>query len=71
VTGVQTCALPIFVGSGIFKSGSPEKRAKAIVNAVTHYTDAKILADVSRNLGEAMVGINVTPDEVILGKRGW
>ena len=61
----------VFVGSGIFKSGSPEKRAKAIVNAVTHYTDAKILADVSRNLGEAMVGVNVTPDEVILGKRGW
>ena len=61
----------VFVGSGIFKSGSPEKRAKAIVNAVTHYSDAKILADVSRNLGEAMVGINVTPDEVILGKRGW
>ncbi len=61
----------VFVGSGIFKSGSPEKRAKAIVNAVTQYTDAKILADVSRNLGEAMVGINVTPDEVILGKRGW
>ncbi len=61
----------VFVGSGIFKSGSPEKRAKAIVKAVTHFTDAKILADVSRNLGEAMVGINVTPEQVILGKRGW
>ena len=61
----------VFVGSGIFKSGNPEKRAKAIVNAVTHYQDAKILANVSRNLGEAMVGINVTPEEVILGKRGW
>ncbi len=61
----------VFVGSGIFKSGSPEKRARAIVKAVTHFTDANILADVSRNLGEAMVGINVTPDEVILGKRGW
>ncbi len=61
----------VFVGSGIFKSGNPEKRAKAIVNAVTHYEDAKILANVSRNLGEAMVGINVTPEEVILGKRGW
>ncbi len=61
----------VFVGSGIFKSGNPEKRAKAIVNAVTHFEDAKILADVSRNLGEAMVGINVTPEEVILGKRGW
>ena len=61
----------VFVGSGIFKSGSPEKRARAIVKAVTHFTDANILADVSRDLGEAMVGINVTPDEVILGKRGW
>ena len=61
----------VFVGSGIFKSGEPEKRARAIVKAVTHFTDAQILADVSRNLGEAMVGINVTPDEVILGKRGW
>ncbi len=61
----------VFVGSGIFKSGNPEKRAKAIVKAVTHYQDAQILADVSRNLGEAMVGINVTPERVILGKRGW
>ncbi|MCY3867551.1 MAG: pyridoxal 5'-phosphate synthase lyase subunit PdxS [Chloroflexi bacterium] len=61
----------VFVGSGIFKSGEPEKRARAIVKAVTHFSDANILADVSRNLGEAMVGINVTPDEVILGKRGW
>jgi len=61
----------VFVGSGIFKSGNPEKRAKAIVKAVTHFEDAEILADVSRNLGEAMVGINVTPEEVILGKRGW
>ena len=61
----------VFVGSGIFKSGNPEKRAKAIVKAVTHYQDPQILADVSRNLGEAMVGINVTPEEVILGKRGW
>ena len=61
----------VFVGSGIFKSGDPEKRAKAIVQAVTHYEDARILADVSRNLGAAMVGIHVTPDEVVLGKRGW
>ncbi len=61
----------VFVGSGIFKSGEPAKRANAIVKAVTHYSDARILADVSRNLGEAMVGINVTPEEVILGKRGW
>ncbi len=61
----------VFVGSGIFKSGEPAKRAKAIVQAVTHFNDPKILAEVSRDLGEAMVGINVTPDEVILGKRGW
>ena len=60
----------VFVGSGIFKSGNPEQRAKAIVKAVTHYKDAKILADISRNLGEAMVGINVTPDTLILSKRG-
>jgi pyridoxal 5'-phosphate synthase pdxS subunit len=61
----------VFVGSGIFKSGDPAKRARAIVKAVTHYNDPAILAEVSRNLGEAMVGINVTPDQVILGKRGW
>jgi len=61
----------VVVGSGIFKSGNPEKRAQAIVKAVTHFRDASILAAVSRNLGEAMVGINVTPEQVILGKRGW
>jgi pyridoxal 5'-phosphate synthase pdxS subunit len=61
----------VFVGSGIFKSGDPAKRAKAIVEAVTHYNNPEILLNVSRNLGEAMVGINVTPDNVILGKRGW
>ncbi|MEJ8553990.1 pyridoxal 5'-phosphate synthase lyase subunit PdxS [Tepidibacter sp. Z1-5] len=49
----------VFVGSGIFKSGDPRKRASAIVKAVTHYNDPKILAEVSENLGEAMVGINV------------
>jgi pyridoxal 5'-phosphate synthase pdxS subunit len=61
----------VFVGSGIFKSGDPAKRAKAIVEAVTHYNKPDILLNVSRDLGEAMVGINVTPDNVILGKRGW
>lgn len=61
----------VFVGSGIFKSGDPAKRAKAIVEAVTHFNDPEILLNVSKNLGEAMVGINVTPDEVVLGKRGW
>ncbi len=63
----------VFVGSGIFKSGNPAKRAEAIVKAVTHYQDAKILADVSKNLGEAMVGINVStmPEEEKLAGRGW
>lgn len=61
----------VFVGSGIFKSGDPAKRAKAIVEAVTHFQDAGVLVSVSRGLGEAMVGISVGPDQVILGKRGW
>ncbi|MCF6277400.1 MAG: pyridoxal 5'-phosphate synthase lyase subunit PdxS [Anaerolineales bacterium] len=63
----------LFVGSGIFKSGDPAKRAAAIVKAATHYQDASILADVSKNLGEAMVGINVStmPDEEKLAGRGW
>jgi pyridoxal 5'-phosphate synthase pdxS subunit len=61
----------VFVGSGIFKSGDPAKRAKAIVEATTHYNNPDVLARVSRGLGEAMVGIAVTPDNVILGKRGW
>lgn len=63
----------VFVGSGIFKSGNPAKRAKAIVEAVTHYTDPKIIADVSRDLGEPMVGIGVTtmPVEERIAGRGW
>ncbi|MDM8529410.1 pyridoxal 5'-phosphate synthase lyase subunit PdxS [Anaerolineales bacterium HSG24] len=63
----------VFVGSGIFKSGNPSKRAKAIVEAVTHYQNAEILAQVSKNLGEAMVGINVSSlsQEEMLGERGW
>jgi pyridoxal 5'-phosphate synthase pdxS subunit len=61
----------VFVGSGIFKSGDPAKRAKAIVEATTHYNNPDILAKVSRALGEPMVGISVGPDQVILGKRGW
>ena len=63
----------MFVGSGIFKSGDPSKRAKAIVKAVTHYQDAGILADISRNLGEAMVGISVgslAAGQKMAG-RGW
>ena len=63
----------VFVGSGIFKSGDPSKRATAIVKATTHYKDANILADVSRNLGEAMVGrqISTMQDEEKIATRGW
>ncbi|MCU0513478.1 MAG: pyridoxal 5'-phosphate synthase lyase subunit PdxS [Anaerolineae bacterium] len=63
----------VFVGSGIFKSGDPAKRARAIVEAVTHYQDPAILARVSRNLGEAMVGINVSamPEDQKMAGRGW
>jgi pyridoxal 5'-phosphate synthase pdxS subunit len=63
----------VFVGSGIFKSGDPERRARAIVQAVTHWDNPQILAEVSRNLGEPMVGINVStlPKEALLAVRGW
>jgi len=63
----------VFVGSGIFKSGDPAKRAAAIVKSVTHYQDASILAEVSKNLGEAMVGLNVSqmPEAEKLAGRGW
>jgi pyridoxal 5'-phosphate synthase pdxS subunit len=63
----------VFVGSGIFKSGNPAARAKAIVEATTHYRDPKILAEVSRGLGEAMVGIGVSelPEAERLAVRGW
>ncbi|HQN42969.1 MAG TPA: pyridoxal 5'-phosphate synthase lyase subunit PdxS [Anaerolineaceae bacterium] len=63
----------VFVGSGIFKSGNPATRAAAIVKAVTHYTDAAILAEVSRNLGEPMVGRTVAnlPDAERMAGRGW
>jgi len=63
----------VFVGSGIFKSGDPAKRAKAIVEAVTHYQEPEILLNVSRNLGEAMVGINVSamPEGDKIAVRGW
>jgi pyridoxal 5'-phosphate synthase pdxS subunit len=63
----------VFVGSGIFKSGNPAKRAKAIVESVTHFRDASVLANVSRGLGEAMVGINVSamPEEDKIAGRGW
>ena len=63
----------VFVGSGIFKSGDPAKRAAAIVKATTHYQDAAILAEVSRNLGEPMVGRQVTdiPEQERIADRGW
>jgi pyridoxal 5'-phosphate synthase pdxS subunit len=63
----------VFVGSGIFKSGNPPVRAKAIVEAVTHYNDPKILAEISKGLGEPMVGIGVSelPDSARLAGRGW
>ncbi|MEY3150122.1 MAG: pyridoxal 5'-phosphate synthase lyase subunit PdxS [Chloroflexi bacterium] len=63
----------VFVGSGIFKSGDPLKRAKAIVMATTHYQDAAIIADVSKNIGVAMVGIHVhsIPSTELLATRGW
>src|SRR5512141_1211873 len=63
----------VFVGSGIFKSGDPARRAKAIVQATTHYRDAKLLGDVSRSLGEAMVGRSAAalPKDELLAVRGW
>jgi pyridoxal 5'-phosphate synthase pdxS subunit len=63
----------VFVGSGIFKSGDPARRAAAIVKAVTHYQDASILAEVSKNLGEPMVGRNVSqmPEAERIAGRGW
>jgi pyridoxal 5'-phosphate synthase pdxS subunit len=70
---MQLGADGVFVGSGIFKSGNPQERANAIVKAVAFYDDAKIIADVSRGLGEAMVGINVAdlPAPHRLSERGW
>ena len=66
----QLGAEGVFVGSGIFKSGNPEQRAKAIVEAVKHYNNPKIIAKVSENLGEAMVGINENEIEIIMAERG-
>ena len=67
---MQLGAEGVFVGSGIFKSGNPEKRAKAIVNAVTNYNDAALLAEVSTDLGEAMVGINEEEITILMAERG-
>lgn len=60
----------VFVGSGIFKSGNPEKRANAIVKAVTNYTDPKMIAELSEDLGEAMVGINESEIQLLMAERG-
>ena len=67
---MQLGAEGVFVGSGIFKSGNPEKRANAIVKAVTNYTDAKIIARLSEDLGEAMVGINENEIALLMAERG-
>ena len=67
---MQLGAEGVFVGSGIFKSGNPEKRANAIVKAVTNYTDAKLIAELSEDLGEAMVGINEQEIELLMAERG-
>ena len=67
---MQLGADGVFVGSGIFKSGDPVKRANAIVKAVTNYTDAKMIAELSKNLGEAMVGINKDEIELLMAERG-
>ena len=69
----QMGAEGVFVGSGIFKSGNPEARAVAIVKAATNYDDPSVIAEVSRGLGEAMVGINVSdvPAPHRLAERGW
>ena len=67
---MQLGAEGVFVGSGIFKSGNPEKRAQAIVKAVTNYNDPKILAEISEDLGEAMVGINENEIQLLMAERG-
>jgi len=67
---MQLGAEGVFVGSGIFKSGDPAKRAKAIVEAVKNYKDAKIIAELSEDLGEAMVGINEQEIEILMAERG-
>jgi pyridoxal 5'-phosphate synthase pdxS subunit len=67
---MQLGAEGVFVGSGIFKSGDPEKRAQAIVKAVTNYNDSKMLAELSEDLGEAMVGINEQEIDLLMAQRG-
>ena len=67
---MQLGAEGVFVGSGIFKSGDPKKRAAAIVKAVTNYQDSKMLAELSEDLGEAMVGINEQEIQLLMAERG-
>ena len=67
---MQLGAEGVFVGSGIFKYGNPAKRANAIVKAVTNYTDAKMIAELSEDLGEAMVGINESEIQILMAERG-
>ena len=67
---MQSGAEGVFVGSGIFKSGNPEKRAAAIVKAVTNFNDAKLIAELSEDLGEAMVGINEQEIALLMAERG-
>lgn len=67
---MQLGAEGVFVGSGIFKSGNPAKRAASIVKAVTNFTDAKLIAELSEDLGEAMVGINENEIEILMAERG-
>ena len=67
---MQLGAEGVFVGSGIFKSGNPEKRAQAIVKAVTNYDKPEMLAELSANLGEAMVGINEQEIALLMAERG-
>lgn len=67
---MQLGAEGVFVGSGIFKSGNPAKRAAAIVKAVTNYQDSKLIAELSEDLGEAMVGINEQEIELLMAERG-
>ncbi len=70
---MQLGAEGVFVGSGIFKSSDPEKRGRAIVRATTHYNDPKIIAEVSKDLGEAMAGLDIKqiPEQELLAPRGW
>ncbi|UCE98260.1 MAG: pyridoxal 5'-phosphate synthase lyase subunit PdxS [Dehalococcoidia bacterium] len=70
---MQLGAEGVFVGSGIFKSSDPEKRGRAIVRATTHYNDPKIIAEVSKDLGEAMAGLDIKqiPEQELLSSRGW